>query len=41
MHLKQALSKASESFLQTLDGYTIEDLIKNKKGQLIDLLKVS
>jgi Rrf2 family protein len=39
--LKQALSKASESFLQTLDGYTIEDLIKNKKGQLIDLLKVS
>ena len=38
--LKQALSKASESFLQTLDGYTIEDLIRNNKGQLVGLLKV-
>jgi len=37
--LKQALSKASESFLQTLEGYTIEDLIRNKKSQLQSLLE--
>ena len=39
--LKQALSEASKSFLQTLDGYTIEDLIKNKKTQLTGLLEIT
>ena len=39
--LKQALSKASHSFLQTLEGYTIEDLIMNKKTQLNTLLEVN
>lgn len=38
--LKQALSKASLSFLQALGKYTIEDLIKNKKGQMRELLEV-
>jgi len=37
--LKQALSEASKSFLQTLEGYTIEDLVKNKKTQLSRLLQ--
>lgn len=36
--LKQALSEASKSFLQTLDGYTLNDLVKNKKNQLNALL---
>jgi Rrf2 family nitric oxide-sensitive transcriptional repressor len=36
--LKQAFSEASKSFLKTLEGYSIEDLIRNKKGQLKDLL---
>ncbi len=39
--LKQALSKASKSFLQTLENYTIEDLIKNKKTQLRELLEIA
>ncbi|MFK7816033.1 MAG: Rrf2 family transcriptional regulator [Gammaproteobacteria bacterium] len=39
--LKQALSEASKSFLQTLEDYTIEDLIKNKKGQLSALLEIT
>ena len=39
--LKQALSEASKSFLQTLDNYTIEDLIKNKKMQLKNFLKIA
>lgn len=39
--LKQALSEASKSFLQTLEGYTIEDLIKNKKTQLSKLLHIT
>lgn len=39
--LKQALSEASKSFLQTLDGYTIADLIKNKKTQLSGLLEIT
>ena len=39
--LKQALSKASQSFLEALDQYTIEDLIKNKKGQLRNLLEIT
>jgi Rrf2 family nitric oxide-sensitive transcriptional repressor len=39
--LKHALSEASQSFLQTLEGYTIEDLIKNKKSQLSNLLKIA
>ena len=38
--LKQALSEASKSFLRTLEGYTIEDLIKNKKTQLKTLLEM-
>lgn len=38
--LKQALSEASKSFLSTLENYTIEDLIKNKKTQLSELLKI-
>ena len=39
--LKQALSKAAQNFLQTLDNYTIEDLIKNKKSQFNKLLKIA
>lgn len=39
--LKQALSEASKRFLQTLDAYTIEDLIKNKKSQLSKLLQIA
>ena len=39
--LKQALSKASQNFLQTLDDYTIEDLIKNKKSRFNKLLKIA
>ena len=39
--LKQALSRASHSFLEALDQYTIEDLIKNKKGQLRQLLEIT
>ncbi|MEM7400427.1 MAG: Rrf2 family transcriptional regulator [Pseudomonadota bacterium] len=39
--LKQALSKASLSFLEALDQYTIEDLIKNKRGQLRNLLEIA
>ena len=39
--LKQALSEASKSFLQTLEDYTIEDLIKNKKTQLSALLEIT
>jgi len=38
--LKQALSEASLRFLDALESYTIEDLIKNKKGQLRRLLEV-
>jgi len=39
--LKQTLSKAAQSFLETLDNYTIEDLIKNKKIQLNSLLDIA
>lgn len=39
--LKQALSEASKHFLQTLESYSIEDLIKNKKGQLSALLEIT
>ena len=39
--LKQALSEATKSFLQTLDDYTVEDLIKNKKTQLGRLLEIT
>ncbi|QMU62204.1 MAG: Rrf2 family transcriptional regulator [Gammaproteobacteria bacterium] len=39
--LKQALSEASKSFLKTLEGYTIEDLIRNKKTQLSGLLEIT
>ncbi len=39
--LKQALSNASKSFLQTLEEYTIEDLIKNKRSQLSSLLEIT
>ena len=39
--LKQALSEASKHFLETLEGYTIEDLIKNKKGQMSRLLEIT
>jgi Rrf2 family nitric oxide-sensitive transcriptional repressor len=39
--LKQALSEASKSFLQTLEGYTIEDLVRNKKEQLSGLLEIT
>ena len=37
--LKQALSKASKNFLQTLEGYTIEYLIKNTytSGQVLNV----
>ncbi len=39
--LKLALSNASKCFLQTLEEYTIEDLIKNKKSQLGSLLEIT
>ena len=39
--LKQALSEASKQFLQTLEDYTIADLIKNKKTQLSGLLEIT
>lgn len=39
--LKQALSNASKNFLQTLENYTIKDLIKNKKSQLSSLLEIT
>lgn len=39
--LKQALSNASKNFLQTLESYTIEDLIKNKISQLSSLLEIT
>ena len=39
--LKQALHKASKSFLEALDQYTIEDLIKNKKEQLRNVLDIA
>jgi len=38
--LKQALSKASLSFLEALGKYTLEDLIKNKKGRMKELLEI-
>ncbi len=39
--LKQALSNASKIFLHTLDEYTIEDLVKNKRSQLTSLLEIT
>jgi Rrf2 family nitric oxide-sensitive transcriptional repressor len=39
--LKQALSEASKSFLKTLDGYSIEDLVRSKKTQLSSLLQIT
>jgi len=38
--LRQALYEASTSFMQTLDGYTLYDLVKNKKKELNNLLEV-
>jgi Rrf2 family nitric oxide-sensitive transcriptional repressor len=38
--LKQALSEASKHFLETLEDYTIEDLVENKKRQLSRLLQI-
>lgn len=39
--LKQALHSAFQSFLHALENYSIEDLIYNRKPQLIALLKVN
>jgi Rrf2 family nitric oxide-sensitive transcriptional repressor len=38
--LKQALSNASNHFLETLEKYTIADLINNKKKPLSELLNI-